>query len=333
MLAGLAVVILLVSSLIFFNKTTSPENVSTTTQAPTKVKIGYLPVTQALPLFIAQEQDLFTKNNLNTELIKFEQPTALMEAFLSNQVDVIGFTGATGILSIANSKNPNAFKILNTGYASTANPVDVLVAKDSNVKSIVDLKGKTCGTLAGPQFKAMFTKVAGDSGLRAAPKGTEADINFQELPVSEFATNLSSGAIDCVLGLEPFGTVAESKKIGTITTKSPISQSLGGRFYGVMSAVNSDYLTKNPEAVKNLNKVFNQVIDRANNGESADRKLLVKNLALPELVADKVSLQKFVPNNLISDTDWAGVKSLTDTMVSTGNQPKPSDLKSALWKE
>jgi NitT/TauT family transport system substrate-binding protein len=334
-----AVIILATISTIFYfttnskveNKLVDSKNEISTT--PIKVKIGYLPVTQSLPLFIAQEQNLFGQNNLEVELVKFEQPTQMMESFLTGQIDVVGFTGATGILSIANSKNPEAFKILNTGYSSSQNPVDVLVTKDVNIKSISELKGKTCGILAGPQFKAMFTKVAQDSGLKAAAKGTAADINYQEMPVSEFAPNLASGNIECVLGLEPFGSLAESKSIGKIAVKSPIAQSLGGRFYGVASAVNSQFITKNGSAVKKLTLTMDQAIDKANSPTLEQRQMLMTKLGLPLPLAPNLPLQNFIKNNSITNEDFAGIKALTDTMVSTGNQTSPSNLEKAIWKE
>jgi NitT/TauT family transport system substrate-binding protein len=336
---GALVVVSVVTTAIIINRETKvalPSNQNANSPQPsslTKVKIGYIAVTQALPLFIAEQEKIFVSNNLDVELVKFEQPTQLIEAFLTGQIDSVGFTGATGILSIANSKNPEAFKILNSGYASAENPVDVLVAKDPNAKSIVDLKGKTCGILSGPQFKAMFTKVAKDGGLSSAPKGTPADINFQEMPVSDFGSNLASGNIECVLGLEPFGTVAESKNIGKIITKAPISQALGGRFYGVTSAVNKQFIDKNPSQVKSLVASFDKALELANNPTLEQKQNLMTKIGLPLPLADKLPYQRFVSAKNFSDQDIVGIKAITDTMVSTGNQQAQSDLTKAIWNQ
>jgi NitT/TauT family transport system substrate-binding protein len=337
---GALVVASVVTTAIIINRETKvalPTNQISSTQtsaiaiSPTKVKIGYIAVTQALPLFIAEQEKIFTSNNIEAELVKFEQPTQLMESFLTGQIDVVGFTGATGILSIANSKNPEAFKILNSGYASSENPVDVLVAKDPNSKSIIDLKGKTCGILAGPQFKAMFTKVAKDGGLSSAPKGTLADINYQEMPVSDFGSNLASGNIECVLGLEPFGSVAESKKIGKIITKAPISQALGGRFYGVTSAVNKQFLDKNPSIAKNIVTAFDKALELANSPTLEQKQNLMTKIGLPLSLADKLPYQRFVTAKNFSDQDISGIKAITETMMTTGNQQAQSNLDKAIW--
>jgi NitT/TauT family transport system substrate-binding protein len=56
--------------------------------AAEKVVMGWLPATDALPFFVALEEKAFEKAGIEVVNQKFTSPTILVDAYLSNQIEV-----------------------------------------------------------------------------------------------------------------------------------------------------------------------------------------------------------------------------------------------------
>src|SRR5262245_56542996 len=69
--------------------------------AADKVAMGWLPATDALPFFVALEDKLFEKAGIEVVNQRFTSPTALVDALISNQIDVGPFGTAPGIALVA----------------------------------------------------------------------------------------------------------------------------------------------------------------------------------------------------------------------------------------
>jgi NitT/TauT family transport system substrate-binding protein len=312
---------------------TSNSNPNSTNLETTKIKIGHIPVAQSLPLYTAIEKGYFQEAGIEPELVKFDAPNLYSDALITNNIDFTAPNVATGILSIIESKNPNKFQIINTSYASEENPSDVLVVPtDSTASSIVDLKSKTCAILAGPQFKTIFTKVASDAGLKATEQGQNGDIFYKELPVTDHVTALASKGVDCILGLEPAGTVAITKGIGKLLGVSPISKSLGGRFYGATGAVNKTFSTKNPNTTKKVVEIMDRAIVDIQTNPNENRKYLVKYLNIPEPLANNLKLQAFRSSRQINSEDIGFVNKFLDIFVEQKIYTTRPNLQATLYQ-
>lgn len=76
--------------------------------AADKVTMGWLPATDALPFFVALEEKLFEKVGIEVVNQRFTSPTALVDALISNQIDVGPYGTAPGIALVAEAQNPAA---------------------------------------------------------------------------------------------------------------------------------------------------------------------------------------------------------------------------------
>jgi NitT/TauT family transport system substrate-binding protein len=299
------------------------------TQAETnKAKIGYLAIAQSLPLFVALEKGYFTAAGIDVEPVKFEAPNLYSDAIVSGQIDFSANSLATGIMSIVETKNPGKFQIYGTNYADVNNPADVIVIpKDSPANTFIDLKGKTCATLAGPQFKTIFTKLAKDAGLKAAEVGKQGDIFYKELPVTEFVTALASKAIDCIVGVEPAGTVAINKGVGKLLGTSPISQAFGGRFYGGISAVNTAFKSKNPTTTQKVVEIMDKASLAIQSNPVESRQYMVKYLGVSPELAANMKLQVFRTSSDMDESDYVGIDNLLNEFQAQGVYPAKPDFR------
>ena len=95
--------------------------------AADKVVMGWLPATDALPFFVALEEKSFEKAGIEVVNQKFTSPTALVDAFLSNQAEVGPYGTAPGIALAAEAQNPGSLKLFgfSGGVADTELHADV----------------------------------------------------------------------------------------------------------------------------------------------------------------------------------------------------------------
>jgi NitT/TauT family transport system substrate-binding protein len=293
-----------------------------------KVKIGYVPVSQSLPLYLALEKGYFKEAGLEVEPIKFEAPNLYVDAMVSGQIDFSANSLATGIMSIVETKNPGTFQIYGANYADVSNPADVVVIpKDSEAQSFTDLKGKTCVTLAGPQFKTIFTKLAKDAGLKASEQGKGGDIFYKELPVTELVTALGSKTADCIVGIDPAGTVAVNKGVGKLLGTSTISQAFGGKFYGGISAVNTAFKSKNPTTTSKVVEIMDKATAEIQKDPQGSKQYLPKYLGIPAELANNMKVQSFRSSIDLDESDFVGIDNLLSEFQAQGVYPNKPDFR------
>ncbi|MGI4859611.1 MAG: ABC transporter substrate-binding protein, partial [Janthinobacterium lividum] len=179
------------------------------------VRVGYLPITDAVPLLVAHRNGYFDANGL-----KAEKPTLLrswaqlVEAFLSGQVNVVHLLSPMTVWARYGAHAPAKVVAWNhvNGSALTVAP---------HVNSLADLGGKT---VALPFWYSIHNVVLQDL-LRSAElspvlKKTGApqahEVNLIVMPPSDMPPALAGGRIAGFIVAEPFNAAAENLKIGKV---------------------------------------------------------------------------------------------------------------------
>ena len=174
--------------------------------AADKVAMGWLPATDALPFFVALEEKSFEKVGIEVVNQRFTSPTALVDALISNQIDVGPYGTAPGIALVAEAQNPGSLKLfgLSGGIADTeyVNST-LLVKKGSPIHDFADLKGKKIGHMPGIQWRTNTKYI-----LRNAGVDPDKDVVLTELALNVQIPAVVSGAVDALIAIEPMGSMA-----------------------------------------------------------------------------------------------------------------------------
>jgi ABC-type nitrate/sulfonate/bicarbonate transport system substrate-binding protein len=186
--------------------------------AEDEVKIGYLGFVLALPTFVALEKGYFQEQGLKANATLFESGTIITDALITGRIDVQ--TGSAIIASwLAEQNMPGTYKIF-IMYGNRAvlqdNTMALMVAKDSPLKGITDLKGKRMGTFPGIASIALAKAVLRNSF------DPDKEITFIEVPPGNIVQALAAGQIDAYFAPEPFGMIGEAKGVGRRLVKSPL---------------------------------------------------------------------------------------------------------------
>ncbi len=172
------------------------------------LKIAYLPITHALPLFAVDAFALDAGEARQVELVKFGSWTELSDALLTGAVD-----GAVVLAELAVKARAIGMPVKAVALGHHDGNV-VVVANDVN--DVKDLKGKT---VAIPH-RLSTHNVLLEMILRRADL-TVKDVNVVELTPPEMPAALAQGRIAAYIVAEPFGAKAIVTGIGKALYTSP----------------------------------------------------------------------------------------------------------------
>lgn len=185
------------------------------TQSHPRVRIGYIPITDATPLLVAYQNKLFQQQGLAVDPpVLFRSWAQLIEAFLSGSVNVIHLLSPMAVWTRFSSRFPAKIVAWNhvAGSALTV---------QKHIHSIEALGGHY---VAIPFWYSVHNVVLQamlrHAGLRVITKPDQElgpkDVGLIVLAPSDMPPALVSGQIAAYLVAEPFNAMAEHLKIGKI---------------------------------------------------------------------------------------------------------------------
>ncbi|WP_056299679.1 ABC transporter substrate-binding protein [Afipia sp. Root123D2] len=188
---------------------------------PLKVRIGYLlSEVVAPPLLVARDEGLFKAQNLDVELIKFDNGTQMTQALVGNSLDG-ALAGAAVVSSIAVR-----------GLGVLVNPTyleydtNLLYATgESGIKTVQDLKGKQVAFPFGTTAHVLVVNALKKSGLKSS------DIKPVNTGYQATTTALIAGAVPAAVITAGFVEAATKKGAVRVTSLKdfyPETAVLGG---------------------------------------------------------------------------------------------------------
>ena len=259
--------------------------------AQDEVKIGYLGFVLALPTFVALEKGFFQEQGLKVTPTLFESGTIITDALITGRVDVQ--TGSAIIASwLAEQNIPGTYKIFimyGNREVLQDNTMALMVAKDSPLQGIADLKGKRIGTFPGIASIALAKAVLRNSF------DPDKEIILIEVPPGNIVQALAAGQIDAYFAPEPFGMIGEAKGVARRLIKSPLLLlNLKTGIPGAPFSFNSKFLKEKPLVAKKVKAAYYKAVDFIYSNETEARKFLPKYTNLPEPFAMKIPWENWV---------------------------------------
>jgi len=243
----IAIAIILIIGLIVLTPQTQNQNV---------IRVGHTPLVHGLPFYLALEKGYFEEAGITIERVKFDSPTQIVDALMQGKIDITPPVIAAGIVATADYQNPDKIKVYALSGGNFAQPsARIIVAKDSEIENIQDLKGKKLGILGSSiQWRVISQNLLEDNGLQVGN-----DVTIVELAPGLQVQTLASGQIDALLALDPMGTVAIETGVGKVIMNNPCEETIAEDSWIGVGAVNVSFAKENPE----LTEKFIAIMDKA----------------------------------------------------------------------
>ena len=180
-----------------------------------KVKIGILPTSSMLPLFLAQERGWYKEAGLDVELTKMRGGATIIPALVGDSIQ-IGYSNAISII-LGRSRGLGLQILTNhvdEGYAKNASEPGgyatsssgIVVQKGSGIKSAKDLEGKKVAVNAIKNIDWMAVWEWMEKNGADPKKVTWVEVGFPKMIPA-----LMGNKVDAVEATEPFKTILRGK--------------------------------------------------------------------------------------------------------------------------
>ncbi|CRZ33982.1 NitT/TauT family transport system substrate-binding protein [Herbinix hemicellulosilytica] len=311
------ILIILTFIIIAFSGCGRKENFTETSQNVVKkeseiktIKIAYIPITHALPLYI--ENEVVNKNpgNFKLELVKFGSWPELAEALNAGKVD-----GASMLIELAVKAKEQGIDLKAVALGHRDGNV-VVVSKD--ISKAEDLRGKNFAIPSKLSTHNILLHIMlKNSGL------TYADVNVVELPPPEMPAALAEGRISGYSVAEPFGAQAVAAGKGKTLFESHELWE-GSLCCGLV--LRNDFIQNYPDLAQDFIKEYVNAGLKAELNDEEVKEIISKFLKAESEVLD-LSLQWISYENLrLEEEEY---NELAQYMVETEqsqNPPKYSDF-------
>ena len=285
-----------------------------------KLKVGTLPISNAAPLFLGAKQGFFKDEQLEIEPVIAQTGNDVITAMISGDTQ-FGFVGYVPAIS-ARSQNVPVKVVANSdnGAATVKDEwTKIVVNKDSPIKDVKDLAGKT--------IAANSLKGVGEVVIKASldKQGVDPDsIELLEVPFPDMPAALERDRVDAIWVPEPFltqvlGTGARSVDAPLVT--------LGKNYVNGGYVTSDKYLGENQDVVERFAKAMNRSSDYASEHPEEVRAILGEYTQIPPAVAKKILLPSWP-----SEIDTAQIEELAGYAKQYGvikEEPSSEDL---IWE-
>lgn len=305
---GLGLLALIILLIIAWQSPTQ----QTSTPAPTAmeiVRVGYREHVAYWPLFVGIEKGFFAEQNIKIEKVPFTSTNQLMEALLSGKIDAALGGVNTTLLATLESKSPGEFKIFTITTETKDKPFSqIIVRKDSDINSIVQLAGKKVSTQHGSTTKFLFKKTISE---KIAPAEAELEQMEADLQLS----SLEAKQTDAAIVFEPTATIGESQGISRAIATSLWANIFMDNFPLSASVVSQRFLQEKPELAKRFIEASNQAITYGEKNEREVQAAIAMHTPLTIDLAEKVPV---LDNYLLNEIDREQLQKLFDILLTEG---------------
>jgi NitT/TauT family transport system substrate-binding protein len=254
--------------------------------APATVTVGTLPTANAAPMYLGMKKGFFRAEGLTVKPQVGEGGGSLIAALNSNAVQ-FAFVGVIPMVTAVSKDVP--IKVVAASDAAGATPQTdwqvTMVSKNSPIRDVSDLEGKTIGVNALRGVAEVMIKNSVDK------QGVDPDsLKLLEIPFPDMPAALAQKQVDAVLATEPFLSAILAD--GGRQVDAPFVAAEPKVANGVYVA-SERYIGSNGDVVDRFARAMSRSVDYAATHEQEVRDIIPTYTQIPPAAAAKIRLPTF----------------------------------------
>lgn len=282
-----------------------------------QVRIAYPPIVASLPVFVAEENDMFAAVDVPAEVTQFSSSNDMVNALVAKQVDMLPAVSLIPILHLE-IQRPGTVRLFSHSRMTPSKAFDSIIVKESSaVTELAHLAGTKIGLFPGTSATNMLKYSLSKGGVDVG------SIAFVPLAPPAQLASLESGAVDALFTYEPITTVAKKK--------GGYRQLFGSVYAGLLnpcpigcSVISRDFERKYPDLAERSAGVIDAAVRKIRDAPEDAKRLLTKYAKVESDIAPRVNV---VDVTLSTEVDVVTLQRFIDLLHEAGEIPKTLDAK------
>ena len=283
----------------------------------TTVRVAALPLSDCAMLYIAQNRGLFEKEGLDVRVQQIQQSLQALPALSKGQIDMVASANYVTYFQ-AQDQGTLDIRIVAEAIRAAPHMMDVLVRKDSDIKTVADLAGKKLAVNVLNNVQSLTLNEILEKRGVGAPV-------YRQIPFPQMGAALDKGQVDAVHAVEPYDSSIQDESGARIL--------LDGASAPVESIPLSGYITtekfagKNADALARFQRALKAAVKLADADPSLVREVLPTYTKVTKEQAAKIDLPVYP-----ATMDGTKIARLTALMEKQKMLKKPIDPTTLLVK-
>ena len=260
------------------------------------LKIAVIPVIDTLPLFVAQSEGLFEKNNIKVELIPVASAPERDQLLQAGQAD--GSLNETLSVMFFNADKIQ-LQAVRYGLMATksAGHFFILASGNSGIVDVSGLKGVEIGISQGTIIDYVTTRLLEANGFTAK------EIKTLAVPkISDRMSLLASGQIKAATMPDPLAALAIQQGAKIIADDST-TPTIGASIISFRKEV----IDANPDAIKAFLKAYEEAVVEINTSPEKFSGILAEKKIVPQPLIASYKIPQFPLKGIPSEAEWNDV--------------------------
>lgn len=263
---------------------------------PVAVRLGLLPIVDALPIYVAESEGLFAERGLQVEFVAVASAAERDQLMQAGQID--GMINDLISTLFYNQADRQIVVVRLARIATTAYPqYRVLVAGDSGIDSVQQLAGVPIGISEGTVIEYVTDRLLQAEGLPAD------QIAYLAVPrIPDRLALLNSGELRAATLPDPLASLAIAGGATVI-----VDDTLHPEYGNSLISFRAAFAQANPDAVRGFLAALEEAVGRINADKGAWGAVLTERGLVPEPLLATYTLPDFPPASVPSEAQFADV--------------------------
>lgn len=281
---------------IILSACAAPTSAPGASSTPVTLKIAVIPVLEALPLYVAQNEGLFAEKGVNVEFIPAASAPVREQLIISGEADGMINEVLTTMLT-----NRDQVQVQIVRYARSATSeaplFRILASGKSGITSAEGLKGVEIGISHGTVIEYLTDRLLQAEGL------TSNEIKTIAVPgISDRMALLESGELSAAMLPDPLASLAvlQGAKVAVDDSRHP-------EYSFSTITFRKEVIDQHPEAIRAFLAAMEEAVERINTDPSAWDALLTEQNLVPAPLMSTFELPKFATAGVPTQAQWDDV--------------------------
>jgi NitT/TauT family transport system substrate-binding protein len=232
------------------------------------IKVATLALETSTPIFIAEAQDLFTRNGLIINARYYDTGLGTLNGVLSGEADIAVPVGEYALVG----------KIFDNAEIQTIGTVDkveyqaVVGRKDRGIEDISSLKGKRLGVIQRTQQEFYLTRFLELNGIKVD------DVTIVNVTLAQSVNAIANGDVDAVMLVPPYISAAQQK----LGSKAVLWPAQSNQLTHQLMICRKEWIKRHPKLVERFLKSMAEAQDYLVRSPEEAKKLIKMRLNLKE---------------------------------------------------